>query len=269
MTAVADVLAAPVTEQLKSLLAELCRGGRGDVRIVSGRDEFMFDAAYLATRPPLPYHLMRELGYVPAPEIVARLATSDRTTGELLDVTGFWVDLPFTRAWSQSQSYHPEGRDQVLQPLRDFPEPPTFVVDRTWGVVAVWLLRAPVAVNDGAQLRRVEQLQRTLAERLGGRPGEITEVAPGQGASFDMSKGKRTWALPAWHPVRAVLPLPASRTHEYSMPGDPVVLVAADFSRRIQIEDLERAAVAIPATAGAPTGSTSSPRKTAARTTSR
>src|SRR5581483_4983069 len=103
-------------------------------------------------------------------------------------------------------------------------------------LTAVWLLREPVRVDTNGALGRVANLQRALAEAVGGRIDEVKEIRPRFGS---MRPGVAIESVPAWSPTRAALRLPGSRIRCFGNDGRLVRLVHADVDARCTIEELE------------------------------
>jgi hypothetical protein len=226
----------PFVEQLTGYLSALYQGVHGTVavRIGAGTAASVASVPVPALVAGAPSWLLKEIGYAnPDPVTLSVASTVDGRPGPLGAVfTELLIDE------------HTEPA--VRARLAAFPLPASVLLDcGAASLIGLWLLTTPVDLR--TERGRVEQIQRALAEHLGGRLDEV--VYP---------RAKRSLSIPpeptvlvtelAWAPARA-LPLPgsASRAH-----GPRVVFDSLDPTRRYPLDEIERAVqlTTIPAGAG-------------------
>lgn len=236
--------------QVSDLLAALYDGlaPRGWVYAVAGRGT----AANTFSWPPyapwdiLPVPLLRELRYDPVDDVRLCPATLDEQGARLRDTKLVWTVVPLppkfdgrtSRGWFVDQATESAAYEKIeASPLVS-----SLIVDAAWELFLGWLLAEPAALDSPATLRRVCDVQRALAERLGGITEDVTTVLPRSGAAQPGQKAN-TETLPGWHPARRALRVPATRNHDFGRRGEGgrVFLKYLDESRRYTLDEIEDA----------------------------
>jgi hypothetical protein len=231
-------------QQVTDLLAALYDGlaPRGFVHVSCGRGA----ASNTFSWPPYapwdvwPPPLRRELLYDPPDDVRLCPATLDEQGVRLRDTRVVWAEVPLPprhdriKGWIVDQS----TETGAMEKIEAFPLAPSLIVDQAWSLFVGYLLTEPAALDSAATLRRVEAVQRALAERLGGVTEDVTTALPRSGAG-----DPRAETVPGWHPSRRALRVPASRNHDYGRRGEGgrVFLKHLDESRRYALDEIENA----------------------------
>ena len=193
-----------------------------------------------------PARLVQELSYDTPPDVQLCPATLDAHGSSPVATRCVWAEIAQPPVFDKRGWYIPEAViAEARARLEAFPLPASLVLDQAWSWWVAWLLDSPAALSSAPTRRRVELLQRAIAERVGGRVDDEITVTPTRCVRTP-GQAVATETQHAWSLTRRVLRVPGSRNHERGssgMPrrgGAPVRLLHLDESR-YKLEIIETA----------------------------
>ena len=87
---------------------------------------------------------------------------------KIIAIPGFWADIDAAGEGHAANKTYPESKDQGLNLLSEFEDPPTLVVDSGNGLQAWWLFEDPWIFDNPEQLAHAEKLSNSFGSRLSG-----------------------------------------------------------------------------------------------------